>query len=424
MRGNAADGLRIWLTIGVVLRLCMKMGYHRDPSLIKGLTPFETEMRRRVWYTTYIFDVLTSFSLGLPDMIRQIQSDCRPPRNIVDTDFGPNSKELPQSRPFTDLTPIAYCIVKSRLAKLFAQAADVSHSLAHPESAAVWKIDQDLDEAYNAVPDSLRFVNMRLCLLDPPPVIFNRFKLHLLYHKTRCVLYRRYLASRSCKPEEEVFRVKCADAAIEILRHWEILHAASQPGGQLESFPFFLDSFSIADFLLAAMIVCLELDRLRKSHETPNSTTLERMEEIKGLLETSYKIYAKPAHGRNPQVPSRVLRALEKILNKARAEPLPAQAPKSEAALVLESPLQALPYVTPQNGSEFVGGPYLRQSSDPSPYAAVPDLDWQEPFGDTYMSNGFINWVCLFSPQLVVTFSSVVSSANTEPATMGCRTSK
>jgi hypothetical protein len=390
MRGDAADGLRIWLALGVVLRLSLRMGYHRDPSLLKTLSPFDREIRRRVWYTVYIFDVLLSFSIGLPDMIRQIQSDCRPPRNITDTDFGPESQELPPSRPFTELTPVAYCIVKSRIVKLFARAADISHSLAHPDPKEVATIDSDLEDVYGGIPDALKFVSMRHCIVDPPAVIFNRFKLQLLYQKTRCVLYRRYLVGKACKPEEEAFRDKCADAAINILKHWEVLHEASQDGGQLSTIPFFLDSFSIADFLLAAMIVCLELDRLRKNPVgTPDAQSQERMTTIKALLETTYNIYAKPANPRNKAVPEKAVRALAVILNKARiADTSPATEPKPK--------MQTLPYVTPPSAPESTVGMYIDQTSQstPSTLYTTPMDGWQEPFGDNFMSSESINWVC------------------------------
>ncbi|KAG8412126.1 hypothetical protein J3458_014320 [Metarhizium acridum] len=38
-----------WLLMGIILRLAQRMGYHRDPSHFPGITPFQGEMRRRVW---------------------------------------------------------------------------------------------------------------------------------------------------------------------------------------------------------------------------------------------------------------------------------------------------------------------------------------------------------------------------------------
>lgn len=41
---------KVWLMNGVVVRVAMRMGYHRDPSTFKGMSPFHGEMRRRVWH--------------------------------------------------------------------------------------------------------------------------------------------------------------------------------------------------------------------------------------------------------------------------------------------------------------------------------------------------------------------------------------
>jgi hypothetical protein len=57
---------KIWLMNGVVLRVAMRMGYHRDPSTFKGMSPFHGEMRRRVWHVlnmVYAFLLSTAITL-------------------------------------------------------------------------------------------------------------------------------------------------------------------------------------------------------------------------------------------------------------------------------------------------------------------------------------------------------------------------
>jgi hypothetical protein len=58
--------LQLWLLMAVVLRVALRMGYHRDASHFPELSPFEGEMRRRMWNLVYVFDVLQSYQLGLP----------------------------------------------------------------------------------------------------------------------------------------------------------------------------------------------------------------------------------------------------------------------------------------------------------------------------------------------------------------------
>jgi hypothetical protein len=68
---------KIWLMNGVVLRVAMRMGYHRDPSTFKGMSPFHGEMRRRVWHVINMVWVFLS-----------LQSPCFRPRLLTSTQDG------------------------------------------------------------------------------------------------------------------------------------------------------------------------------------------------------------------------------------------------------------------------------------------------------------------------------------------------
>lgn len=316
MCGPEVSEHRVWILAGIMLRLCLRMGYHRDPSNYPALTPFECEMRRRVWHQMHIFDILLSFSIGLPDMIRQVQSDTQLPRNLADSDFGPESRELPPSRPSTELMPVTFAIVKAELAKVFGRAAEISHAIQFPDRHEVQALDEELERIYTRIPDGLNFNVLHQSLIESPSVNFHRFKLQLLYQKTRCVLYRRYITDKCSDPDEEPFRVKCVDAAMHILVHLETVYVASQEGGQLSSAPYLLGTFGVHDFLLATMILCLELTKLRKSPASQKAQTQQRITTMKGLLETTYNIYSKPM--KRSHVPAKAVKALELMLNKAR----------------------------------------------------------------------------------------------------------
>lgn len=43
------SSVEVSLLIGIVIRLAMRMGMHRDSSAYHSVTPFQGEMRRRVW---------------------------------------------------------------------------------------------------------------------------------------------------------------------------------------------------------------------------------------------------------------------------------------------------------------------------------------------------------------------------------------
>ena len=81
----------IWVVVGMIVRLAMRMGYHRDPSNYPSLGPYQGEMRRRIWATVRQMDIMFSFQLALPGMIRKNDCDTALPRNMFEDEFGPDS---------------------------------------------------------------------------------------------------------------------------------------------------------------------------------------------------------------------------------------------------------------------------------------------------------------------------------------------
>jgi hypothetical protein len=58
--------LGVWALAGVVIRLAMRMGYHRDPMAYPELSALQGEMRRRIWTAMINLDALMSVSLPQP----------------------------------------------------------------------------------------------------------------------------------------------------------------------------------------------------------------------------------------------------------------------------------------------------------------------------------------------------------------------
>lgn len=77
----------IWVIVGMIVRLSMRMGYHRDPKNFHGITPFQAEMRRRIWAFVRQCDILLSFQLALPGMIRSNTCDAELPRYVLSVSF-------------------------------------------------------------------------------------------------------------------------------------------------------------------------------------------------------------------------------------------------------------------------------------------------------------------------------------------------
>ncbi|KAK4978767.1 hypothetical protein LTR42_001267 [Elasticomyces elasticus] len=265
LRSNNAF-VNVWLMLGLIVRLALRMGYHRDAKHYPSITPFHGEMRRRAWAGISMIDVLISFQLGLPSMVKTIQSDTQPPRNLLDRDFNLATTVLPPSRGPDELTPSSYTRAKLGITRVFANAAELSHATIPPSYEDLMHLDHQLEEAKANIPPLLQMPDISELVTDPAEQLMCRFNLDLLYLKTKTVLHRRYILTplSQLSSEEQKLgigrsRKVSLECALRVLQHHHTIYAASQAGGQLESVKWYMGSISTHDFLLAAMIICLEL---------------------------------------------------------------------------------------------------------------------------------------------------------------------
>lgn len=83
---------------GLVIRMAQALGLQRDGTHFKQFTPFEIDLRRRVWYALCALDVRASEDQGTEFTIQYGSFDTKLPWNINDDDIDPNTKEIPIER--------------------------------------------------------------------------------------------------------------------------------------------------------------------------------------------------------------------------------------------------------------------------------------------------------------------------------------
>ncbi|KAJ6015347.1 hypothetical protein N7540_009938 [Penicillium herquei] len=286
----------VWVLTGVIARLAMRMGYHRDSKMFPNITPFQGEMRRRVWSFVRMLDTLFSFQVGMPSMLRSADSDTDLPRNLYDDDFDEECKELPQSRPLSEPTPIAYMISKARLVLVFGRVNEHASSGSNNSYDKTMEIDADLRRARDMIPEHLRVRPMEDCQLDPWQLLMSRYSVNTVYHKAQIVLHRPYLVRARENPRFTYSRRTCIDSAMEMLGIQATLHAETR-NGRLRGRSNPVTSISSGDFLLAATIVSLDLHhgyQLQASGRPSGDTYTwgrERRDEMTAAMQRSKEIW-------------------------------------------------------------------------------------------------------------------------------------
>jgi hypothetical protein len=91
------DSRFCWTMTSVAIRLAQGLGLHRDGTHLK-LSPFDTEMRRRLWWSLCTLDLRCAEEMGTDPAINDATSDTNLPSKIDDADISPESTEFPPER--------------------------------------------------------------------------------------------------------------------------------------------------------------------------------------------------------------------------------------------------------------------------------------------------------------------------------------
>ncbi|KAK5080665.1 hypothetical protein LTR05_008369 [Lithohypha guttulata] len=97
----------LWSLMGLVIRNAERLGIHRDGTLL-GLSPFEVEERRRVWWQLQHVDLALAIKGGLTPLTLMADWDAKLPLNIEDDDMKMTATEMPKER--KGLTSLSYCL--------------------------------------------------------------------------------------------------------------------------------------------------------------------------------------------------------------------------------------------------------------------------------------------------------------------------
>ncbi|CAI7624623.1 unnamed protein product [Penicillium pancosmium] len=320
---NKESNIEVWLLMGNIVQIAIRMGYHRDPQHFKSLSPYESEIRRRMWAMIYSLDIGFATQMGLPSSIKTSISDTLPPRNLQDRDFDADSIDLPPARPLNELTSSTVILSKLHVATSLAMVSDMICS-PNPLSHEDLKVaNSRLDLMHATIPEPCKLRPVLESLLDPPSVVFQVSILALItktYQENERLLTSSSLSASRIRVNWKFLRTSkdttqtdqswiiVIEASSEIMR---LQHRMAKESQVLDAFcpPGMVDSCFINNgYFLAASIICF-LVRHRK-----NMLPQEYLSEVRTLLERSLAIWSrKPDLSREE---SRVVMTLRLVLER------------------------------------------------------------------------------------------------------------
>ncbi|KAK8240567.1 fungal-specific transcription factor domain-containing protein [Phyllosticta capitalensis] len=110
------DARIIWTLTGLAVRMAQTLGIHRDGTHF-NLSPFDIEMRRRLWWQICVLDSRASEDHGCDPTIVEASFDTKIPLNVDDSDLYPGMKEFPEER--AGCTEITFCLIRFEVANVY-----------------------------------------------------------------------------------------------------------------------------------------------------------------------------------------------------------------------------------------------------------------------------------------------------------------
>jgi hypothetical protein len=330
--------------LGMVVRMAYEMGYHRDPDLFGSFTVFEGEMRRRLWASCKQLDLMISFMLGLPSNICLENCDTKSPRNLLDSDFDADTQVLPASRSENEATRLLWFVVKERQMIGFSKVCQDALSFTEKSGEEIVQLDSEIREMHTTIPDVLRARPLAESIIDPPFLIMTRLYIDFIHLKSLCVLHRKYMARGN------VFStVSCVEAGTRLVSEFIDMYKEFARGGQLYAQRWMLGNFTMNDFLLGVMVLCLAVHTRWKRGSAPQNSAIDTATEsrVLALLEESHAICVeKSSASRDAR---RVSHAIRLTLHSAKSS---SNVPKNAASQVVTSTSEE---VTPFGVQSTVG---------------------------------------------------------------------
>ena len=177
----------VWSLTGVAVRIAQSMGLERDGASL-GLPPFETEMRRRLWWLLKTHDFRTAELCGL---VKFRDLDTGPestkwPTNVNDDQLYPGMPSLPPESQI--LTDVVFVVFRYELTKL--AAGRIARFREQGKDSSQWNLHAsgsdkvEIDQAFREVEEILETKYIRYCDPSQPlhllTMVIARFSMNIV----------------------------------------------------------------------------------------------------------------------------------------------------------------------------------------------------------------------------------------------------
>ncbi|GAW11645.1 hypothetical protein ANO14919_009930 [Xylariales sp. No.14919] len=118
---------------GLVVKIAQSLGLHRDGTHFDNISPFDIEMRRRLWWAICVLDLRSAEDQGCELTVVERSFDTLFPLNVNDSDISPEMTDFPPER--IGSTDMTFCLIRYEICGL-------SRRL-HNAASGIWPCPRD-----------------------------------------------------------------------------------------------------------------------------------------------------------------------------------------------------------------------------------------------------------------------------------------
>ena len=225
------DARTLWTLTGTALRMAEGMGLHHDGSFL-GLSPFETEIRRRVWWQLKIFDGDCGELSGSNKFtISDMDPKCpKLPANINDEELYPGMTSLPTTT-MERATEMVFCAMRYELrsywtSKVFKERQGGMENTFWSTDRSSIALDQR-DKAIDEYESMLEAKYVRYCDPSQPIQFLATITARAAVSTARLIAHhpRRWASGENISESERRY---VWDLSIKGLRQYNMIHTSRE----------------------------------------------------------------------------------------------------------------------------------------------------------------------------------------------------
>lgn len=214
----------VWSMTGLAIRIGQALGIHRDGQKF-GLSPFDTEMRRRLWWQMCILDTRASEDYGSDPSILDYSFDTEFPTSCNDADLDPHMTDpvAPQS----GVSEMTFCLIRYEICFL-------TRSLSYiPPGTSVAKVKyerltlEDKEQMVRDCSKRLEDTYLRYCEDAGPLYWVAATVARLIMAKMSLILYHPLTQPGKPSSLSQDTRDRLFMASIEIVEYSRVLESES-----------------------------------------------------------------------------------------------------------------------------------------------------------------------------------------------------